>query len=439
MAISRKRLYNKEIERYFLSMKRELREVVKAFSLTEASKNLKLCSKVSTYSDFCQIPHLKEQDLARNPYSYYLPSDSDVEFITSGTSGFPKKIFAPFSTKAAPFPAAIEDLIEHYKTVFVHSKRLTQERFYWVHDKTYRESYPDIPINEYTDLDSAISAIRGKEAICIYEYPSAFYRFLFFVRKALEGGMIKRKEMPQILILELSGEPVELEDMRLIFENAKQIFSQEPRISVTYGMNEVGLVGSYDFKYTDEHSLEYEVYRKVLVEIIDPESSTPVEPGEIGEMVITSLALYGTIILRYRTGDKGILTFKNGKPRIQVVGKLPHLNSLFVMGSQFSVSFLSKKILRTFRIPISIDAKHEIDRLKGLESLWVTLYLPQQVNYLSKDLEDFVRLSIIEDADLFSELQMGTVNLKITSVFIRSYDNERYPAKSWKISTVVGR
>jgi len=439
MPISRKRFYNKEMEGYFFVMRRELREVAKAFSLTEGSKSLELHPKISTYSDFCQLPYLKEQDLARNPYSYYLPSGSAVEFVTSGTSGLPKKIFSPFSIKAAPFPPAIEDLIRHHKTVFVHSKRLQQESFYWIHDKTYRETYPDIPIKEYRDLNSAISAIRGKEAICIYEYPSAFYRFLFFVRKALEGRIIKIKEIPRILIVELSGEPVELEDLYFMVETTRQIFLQGSHISVTYGMNEVGLIGSYDFKHSDEHSLEYEVYPKVFVEIIDPESSAFVEPGEIGEIVITSLALQGTIIFRYRTGDKGILTFRNGKPYLQVLGKLSHLNSLFIMGSQFSVSSLSKRILKTFRIPISIDAKREIDKLKGLESLWVTLYVPQQVDYLSEDLEDFVRLSIIEDADLFSEFQMGTVNLKIRSVFIRFYDNERYPAKSWKISSVVGK
>jgi phenylacetate-CoA ligase len=40
-----------------------------------------------------------------------------------------------------------------------------------------------------------------------------------------------------------------------------------------------------------------------LLEVIEPNSSQAVEPGEVGEMVLTNLGRWGSPVLRYRTGD----------------------------------------------------------------------------------------------------------------------------------------
>jgi phenylacetate-CoA ligase len=40
-----------------------------------------------------------------------------------------------------------------------------------------------------------------------------------------------------------------------------------------------------------------------LVEVIDPESLTPVAPGELGELVFTTLTKEALPLVRYRTGD----------------------------------------------------------------------------------------------------------------------------------------
>jgi len=40
-----------------------------------------------------------------------------------------------------------------------------------------------------------------------------------------------------------------------------------------------------------------------MVEILDPQTLAPVEPGEVGEMVVTNLSVEGSPVVRFRTGD----------------------------------------------------------------------------------------------------------------------------------------
>ncbi|MEP6784494.1 MAG: hypothetical protein ABI898_02010 [Sphingomonadales bacterium] len=40
-----------------------------------------------------------------------------------------------------------------------------------------------------------------------------------------------------------------------------------------------------------------------LVEIVDPETGVPVQPGELGEIVVTNLSVEGSPVVRFRTGD----------------------------------------------------------------------------------------------------------------------------------------
>jgi phenylacetate-CoA ligase len=40
------------------------------------------------------------------------------------------------------------------------------------------------------------------------------------------------------------------------------------------------------------------------VEVLDPETGRPAEPGELGELTLTNLGRWGAPVLRYRTGDR---------------------------------------------------------------------------------------------------------------------------------------
>lgn len=48
------------------------------------------------------------------------------------------------------------------------------------------------------------------------------------------------------------------------------------------------------------HCMEH----RILCEVLDPDTQQPVQPGDEGEMVITSLYREGFPVIRFRTGDR---------------------------------------------------------------------------------------------------------------------------------------
>lgn len=97
----------------------------------------------------------------------------------------------------------------------------------------------------------------------------------------------------------------------------KLIFGSEPSTPKQRRRIEelLGLEGSYDIPgmtelYGPGTGLECSAHEGMhywadmfILEILDPETLQPVEPGEVGEMVVTSLCKEGVPLIRYRTRD----------------------------------------------------------------------------------------------------------------------------------------
>jgi phenylacetate-coenzyme A ligase PaaK-like adenylate-forming protein len=71
-----------------------------------------------------------------------------------------------------------------------------------------------------------------------------------------------------------------------------------------WGMTETGFGGAVDCACHDGLHLREP---DLLVEIVDPVSGRPLPTGEVGEIVVTTLAHEAMPLLRYRTGDRGRL------------------------------------------------------------------------------------------------------------------------------------
>ncbi|MBN1261690.1 MAG: phenylacetate--CoA ligase family protein [Anaerolineae bacterium] len=69
-----------------------------------------------------------------------------------------------------------------------------------------------------------------------------------------------------------------------------------------YGMTEMGLGGGVDCTVRRGYHLRE---ADLFVETVDPESGAPASPGEVGEIVFTTLTRQGMPLIRYRTGDVG--------------------------------------------------------------------------------------------------------------------------------------
>ncbi len=72
------------------------------------------------------------------------------------------------------------------------------------------------------------------------------------------------------------------------------------RVVDHHGMTEVGPV-SYEPK--DAPGTLRIIESSYLAEVIDPQTTEPVAPGNVGELVLTTLGRLGSPLLRYRTGD----------------------------------------------------------------------------------------------------------------------------------------
>ncbi|HSG72085.1 MAG TPA: AMP-binding protein [Planctomycetaceae bacterium] len=72
------------------------------------------------------------------------------------------------------------------------------------------------------------------------------------------------------------------------------------RVFDHWGMTEIGSLAVESVQY---NSGLYMLETECIAEIVDRESGGPVEPGELGELVITNLGRWGSPLIRYRTGD----------------------------------------------------------------------------------------------------------------------------------------
>ena len=72
------------------------------------------------------------------------------------------------------------------------------------------------------------------------------------------------------------------------------------RVFDHHGMTEVGPVS---YENPDHPGTLHVIEEAYLAEIVDPEHRTGVEPGQIGELILTTLGRHGSPLLRYRSGD----------------------------------------------------------------------------------------------------------------------------------------
>lgn len=115
----------------------------------------------------------------------------------------------------------------------------------------------------------------------------------------------------------LMGEEVERNGLRDAIRLTKVIFGAEthsPKMRKAFE-EKLGLTGSYDIAgmtemYGPGTALECDAHDGLhywadlfLIEVLDPATLEPVAPGEVGEMVVTSLCKEAAPLVRYRTRD----------------------------------------------------------------------------------------------------------------------------------------
>jgi hypothetical protein len=417
-----------EMGRYFSFHKQKLQKVIQAYCQTVHGKQRSIYGFPRCYEDFLEFPFMEDGELSSLPLDFYIPSGDDIEFVTSGTSGRKKRIFRPSRDSAIPLPPDLDQIIRQNDTVFVHSKRYQLESFYWLLDKTYSENYSASPC-EYDSLESVIEILKEGTVLCIYDYPTAFYRFLFLVQKGLQEGRISFQAIRKNnVLIELTGEPMSMPDLQHALDFAQNAFQCPVNIWATYGSAEIGGIAYYDFN-GDDQEIDYTVASKrVFVEVIDPTTGNP-RIGTPGEIVVTALRGQGTIILRYRTGDKGVLSFKDGIPHLS---HLQRPSVVFVAGSQFNIQDILRSLREELGVIAQLSVSRERDDERGFEKLFLRIFILESFGIEENFVKEFLKNRIIEEAKLDSEISLGLVEFLI-EVFNISLEQITFQ-KAWAIS-----
>lgn len=148
-----------------------------------------------------------------------------------------------------------------------------------------------VPKGNMPSPEEQLEAIRTFGTTYLYGTPSYVYRV------TEEGKNLADLPSLGIKSIYLGGEP----NSKAFRNYLEQVWGA--KVYDGYGMMEMGAgVGG---ECPEQDGLHIDLY--ILVEVIDPATGSPVELGQIGELVFTTLNREATPLIRYRSGDVGCL------------------------------------------------------------------------------------------------------------------------------------
>lgn len=136
--------------------------------------------------------------------------------------------------------------------------------------------------------------------------PTFIYHLL---HQAVEEGM----RCPGLKKIVLGGEKVSDGLRQKLRALAGELGATRLDVLATYGFTEAKMAFTECPTPPDQPTSGYHLYPDLaIVEIVDPKTGEPVPAGHPGEIVLTPLDARGSVVLRYRTGDRtdGGLTYE---------------------------------------------------------------------------------------------------------------------------------
>lgn len=134
-----------------------------------------------------------------------------------------------------------------------------------------------------------------------------------FLYHVLSEGVQDGVTCPKLCKIVLGGEKVPDGVAKKLRQLARQMGAGRVDILPTYGFTEAKMAFPQCPVPKDAPMSGYHLSPEFcIVEIVDPKTGAPVADGSAGEIVFTSLAARGSVVLRYRTGDviDGGITFE---------------------------------------------------------------------------------------------------------------------------------
>jgi phenylacetate-CoA ligase len=174
-----------------------------------------------------------------------------------------------------------------------------------------------------------------------------------------------------------------------------------------YGMTETGLGGGVECDaHHGFHLREADLY----FEIIDPESGSPLQDGELGEVVVTTLTRTGMPLIRYRTGDlsrliPGTCTCGSFIKRLDRI--INRTNAGIQLDSGLLTQHALDEALFQIREVVDFSASYMESKEKRILRLAV-----RTINGQLKNIENDLVESLFQIPALQTELENGTLDLE---------------------------
>ena len=248
---------------------------------------------INSLADLKNIPFTDGEELQKAPYSFVCVPQQKIDRIvtlnTSGTNGERKRLFftdQDLERTVDFFNYGMRSLIDRSDRVLVLLPGNTYGSIGELLKKALTLSgVPCTVFGLLTDLDEVEKTIEANQITCIVGIP---IQVLYLSR--MKSDVFKRRIRK--LLLSTDYVPAAMVD-ELHRKFNCQVFTH-------YGMTEMGYGGGVECEAQNGYHLrEADLY----VEIVDPYSGAPVENGEYGEVVFTSLTREAMPLIRYRTGD----------------------------------------------------------------------------------------------------------------------------------------
>jgi phenylacetate-CoA ligase len=270
-----------------LSHSRFYKEHLRGFS-AESIRNME---------DIAQLPFTEPEALAERFNDFLCVSPKDISRIvtlsTSGTTGRPKRIaFTPEDQDLTVdfFHHGMMTLAKVSDRVIIFLPGTTEGSVGDLLKKALsRFDCEGIIFGPIKDYDRALKTIIELKPACAVGIPSQLLALSKHRGSELSAEQIQLKSV----LLSTDYVPLSVADM------LKQKWGCE--VYGHYGMTEMGLGGGVECRARNGYHMRD---ADLLFEIIDPVAGKPVEAGEYGEVVFSTLTRQGMPLIRYRTGDR---------------------------------------------------------------------------------------------------------------------------------------
>ena len=251
--------------------------------------------RITSPSDLLALPFTEAEDIRRAPLQFIGVSQGEiaraVTLKTSGTTASPKRIFfteGDLELTVDYFAHAMADFVTPGRRVLIFMPGPQPESIgQLIRRGLGRMGVKGIVAGPVTDPSQAADLINDHEPECLIGIPT---QMLQLARR--EGIRARCQERIKNVILSADYVPCAITRAIETAWNCS-VFNH-------YGMTEMGYAGGVECHAGHGyHFREADLY----IEIIDPASGDPVQDGEMGEVVFTTLTRKGMPLIRYRTGD----------------------------------------------------------------------------------------------------------------------------------------